>query len=1133
MTFARLPSETAVDRTDPLDRPPEIASALAGAELALPYLLESDDVASFARIAAAGVPRARVSPPMLPLLVAALWRTREQLAPRGLVVVVDDDEAAHALAESAAPYLPGAAVAYLPSRGAAYGSGLEPAAHLVGERALALDALAQGGLVAVSADALVERIAPVDRRPAMVELDLGAEPGFDAVVELLAAAGYERVDTVEERGSFSVRGGIIDVFPTTGREPIRAEFFGDEIERLSAFSAFTQRSLHELDRAVVYPAAEPGDLEQEWGAEEDEPVIPAGLVALAPELERLAQVLVWNPEQVVEAAREHSEEAADRLRDPQLRARGYVRPQEVEALVERSGALEELPLGQTVTFEAQPPALASFGIAEAENELRALVRAGYRVLVCFPHVGEAERTRLALTRIDVETPQPGAAGPDEAGVAFCQATIRGGVVIPWLRLAVLPSSQLFRRRATRRAIGLGRALAAFGDLRAGDYVVHDDHGVGRFVRFDTREVGGVVRDYLYLEFRGDDRLYVPHEQLGKVSRYIGSDGSAPTLARLGGKAWNTLKARARNAVRELAGELLALYARRQATSRPPFPGDDEWTARLEEAFPYQETDDQQRAIDAVTEDMEGEQPMDRLVCGDVGFGKTEVAVRAAMKCVSGGRQVMVLVPTTVLAQQHGATFRDRFRDFPVEVETVSRFRPPSEVKQVLARFREGKVDVLIGTHRVLSRDVVPGNLGLVVVDEEQRFGVAQKELLRQMRLEVDVLAMSATPIPRTLHMSLSGLRDISVITTPPRGRRPIKTHVGEFDEELIAAALRREHAREGQSFYLHNRVETIDEAAARVRSWVPELRVGVAHGQMPERQLEEVMLAFLRGDHDVLVSTTIIESGLDIPQANTLVVERADTLGLSQLYQIRGRVGRSDVTAHSYLFYPDRRELSEEARHRLSTLADYTELGSGYRIAMRDLELRGAGNLLGDEQSGHVAAVGFELYCELLAEAVAELQGATGPPPRPVRVDAQVDAYVPASYVSLEAVKIDLHRRLALAGSVSDLRELRAEVVDRFGPLPDPVENLFGIHEARMLAGELGAEVVVVRGAKLTVSPLRMDSAQVREMKQRVPQAIYSVAAREVSSKLELQPNSNGRPNMREGLEVLAAIIESRRQTAA
>jgi transcription-repair coupling factor (superfamily II helicase) len=383
-------------------------------------------------------------------------------------------------------------------------------------------------------------------------------------------------------------------------------------------------------------------------------------------------------------------------------------------------------------------------------------------------------------------------------------------------------------------------------------------------------------------------------------------------------------------------------------------------------------------------------------------------------------------------------------------------------------------------------------------------------------------------------MSLSGLRDISVITTPPRGRRPIKTHVGEFDEELIAAALRREHAREGQSFYLHNRVETIDEAAARVRSWVPDLRVGVAHGQMPERRLESVMLEFLRGDHDVLVSTTIIESGLDIPQANTLVVERADTLGLSQLYQIRGRVGRSDVTAHSYLFYPDRRELSEEARHRLSTLADYTELGSGYRIAMRDLELRGAGNLLGDEQSGHVAAVGFELYCELLAEAVSELQGAAGPPPRPVRVDAQVDAYVPASYVSLEAVKIDLHRRLALAAGVSELRELRAEVADRFGPLPDPVDNLFAIQEARLLAAEIGAEVVTLRGGKLTLSPVRLDSADVRDLKQRMPRAIYSVNAREVSCRLEPpQSDSNAQVTMREGLEVLAAILDGRRAHAA
>ncbi|HKV67133.1 MAG TPA: transcription-repair coupling factor, partial [Gaiellales bacterium] len=619
---------------------------------------------------------------------------------------------------------------------------------------------------------------------------------------------------------------------------------------------------------------------------------------------------------------------------------------------------------------------------------------------------------------------------------------------------------------------------------------------------------------------------------GKVSKYIGADAGAPALSKLGGKAWQNLKSRARTSLRELAGELLALYARRQTATRPAVGPDDEWMARLEASFPFDETDDQGVAIDAVKQDLEAPQPMDRLVCGDVGFGKTEVAVRAAFKVASAGRQVLMLVPTTILAQQHAATLRERFRDFPVRVEMVSRFRAPAEVKKVLAEFAAGKVDVLVGTHRVLSRDVVPQNLGLVVLDEEQRFGVAQKELLRQLRLEVDVLAMSATPIPRTLHMSLSGLRDISVITTPPRGRHPIKTHVGEFDEELIAAGLRREHARGGQSFYLHNRVETIEDVAERVRRWVPELRVGVAHGQMAERALEGVMMQFLRGEFDVLVSTTIIESGLDIPQANTLVVERADTLGLAQLYQIRGRVGRSEEVAHAFLFYPDRRELSDEARHRLSTLADYTELGSGYRIAMRDLELRGAGNLLGDEQSGHVAAVGFELYCELLAEAVAELQGAPLAAAKPVRVEAQVDAYVPASYVPLEAVKIDLHRRVALAVDRSELREIEAELADRFGPLPEPVANLLAIQELRLVAADMGMAVATLRGGTFSFGPVALGSAEVRALRERFPAVRYSVASRELRLRPVLEP-SESRPQVLHGLELLDAIIDIRREIAA
>jgi transcription-repair coupling factor (superfamily II helicase) len=648
-------------------------------------------------------------------------------------------------------------------------------------------------------------------------------------------------------------------------------------------------------------------------------------------------------------------------------------------------------------------------------------------------------------------------------------------------------------------VRVGRALQSFADLRTGDHVVHEDHGVGKLLGFETKTVAEVTRDYLFLAFRGDDRLYVPHEQIAKVSRYVGADGHAPALSKLGGKAWQNIKNRARAGARELAGELLALYAQRQRAAGVAFEADGDLLEQLEASFAYEETPDQRQAIEVVKEDLEAERPMDRLVCGDVGFGKTEVGVRAAFVVVENGKQVLLLAPTTILAQQHWNTFRERYRDLPVTVEMISRFRRPAEVKRVLAQYAAGRVDVLVGTHRVLSRDVVPKDIGLVIVDEEQRFGVAQKELLRQLRLEVDVLSLSATPIPRTLHMSLAGLRDISVIETPPQGRRPIRTHVGEYDEELVRQALVREHERGGQSFFLHNRVESIEEAAERLRQLCPELRFLVVHGQMPERELEGHMLSFLSGDADVLVSTTIIESGLDIPQANTLIVERADALGLAQLYQIRGRVGRSDVVAHAYLFYPDGHELSPEARARLATLADYTELGSGFAIAMRDLEIRGAGDLLGAEQSGHVAALGFELYVEMLAEAVAELQGQRRVIARPVRVDARVDAYVPATYVGSEALRIDLHRRLALAEHEDELRELHAAVEDRYGPLPEPVEHLFAIQEAKLKLALLGADYLVFRGGRATVGPLVLGSEELKELRSDVDTAVYMTSRREVS----------------------------------
>ena len=1038
--------------------------------------------------------RARVSEPALPLLLAAIF---EELA-RPLVLLAPEDADARDAAEAAGWFLGDERVALLPSRGVSWGSGLEPPPHLVGERARALEVLAAGGLVIASAAALAEGMPPPRARPAPLRIAVGEEPGIDSVTEHLALAGYERVDQAQERGQFALRGGIVDVYPTTGREPLRIELFGDEIEGIRVFSPFTQRTLHAVGAATIYPASERRlDLVEPRLAHEegDEPhPVPDDLVPPivgGPDF-------VWQPDEIREV---WEEEQLDGI------------------AFDGATILDPLPAGQPHAFEAQRPAIAARGLAEAENELRALVRGGLRTVVAFPHQGEALRTENLLRRVEARLFEPGEELPEEAELLFAVTPARRGFVWRELGLALLPDVQVFRRRP-RRTTPAGRALQSFAELRTGDYVVHEDHGVGELLGFETKQVAGITRDYLQLAFRGEDRLYVPHEHVGKVSRYVGVDGKAPALSKLGGKAWHLLKTRARAAIRELAGELLKLYAERQNAPGISYDLSQDWLDRLEASFPYQETPDQRTAIEAVKEDLEAPRPMDRLVCGDVGFGKTEVAVRAAFAAALNGKQTLMLVPTTVLAQQHWITFRERYRDFPVRVEMVSRFRKPADVKRVLAEFADGKVDVLIGTHRVLSRDVIPKELGLVIVDEEQRFGVAQKELLRSLRLEVDVLALTATPIPRTLHMSLSGLRDISVIETPPEGRRPIRTHVGEYDEELVKTSLEREAARSGQAFYLHNRVETIDEAAERLRQLAPGLRFIVAHGQMRERELEERMLSFLRGDADVLVSTTIIESGLDIPQANTLIVERADALGLAQLYQIRGRVGRSDLLAHAYLFYPDASELTPEARARLATLADHTELGAGFAIAMRDLEIRGAGELLGAEQHGHLAALGFELYVELLGEAVAELAGERRTVARPVRVDARIDAYVPADYIAAEAQKIDLHRRLALTESDDELNELEAATVDRYGPLPEPVENLFTIQAAKLKLAQLGADYLVFRGGRSTVGPLVLGSEEIRALRERIDTAVYATSRNEVSVKHDGFP---------EALNVVDAILETRR----
>jgi transcription-repair coupling factor (superfamily II helicase) len=1056
-------------------------------------LAESERLQAFADALPAA---ARVSEPALPLLLAAL---HDRLA-RPLVLLAPEDADARDAAEAVAWLAGEHSVAFFPSRGVRADSGLEPPPHLVGERARALDVLAGGGLVCASATALTEPMPPAQVRPEPIRLAVGDEPGIDGLAERLALAGYERVERADERGQFAVRGGLVDVFPTTGREPLRVELFGDEIEGIRAFSPFTQRALHPVEAAVVYPAAERRrDLVAAGNSlllDEGERPRPAGDLVLPL---RGGPDLVWQPEEVRAVWQEEGLGSVP---------------------LARAAELEPLPKGQPFAFEAQRPALVARGLAEAENELNAFLRAGLRVLVAFPHRGDALRTQNLMRRATARIYGPGDRLPADAELLFAVSPARRGFVWRDLGVALLPDTQVFRRRVPReRRLG-GRALQSFADLRTGDYVVHEDHGVGKLLGFETRTVADVTRDYLLLAFRGDDRLYVPHEQLGKVSRYVAADAKAPALSKLGGRAWELVKTRARASMRELAGELLALYARRQQAGGEAFDLRDELLERLESSFPYRETPDQERAIEAVKEDLEAPRPMDRLVCGDVGFGKTEVAIRAAFAVAVNGKQTLLLAPTTLLAEQHWHTFRDRYRDFPVEVEMVSRFRKPAEARRILADFSGGRVDVLIGTHRVLSRDVIPKSLGLVVIDEEQRFGVAQKELLRSLRLEVDVLALSATPIPRTLHMSLSGLRDVSIIETPPQGRRPIRTHVGEYDEELVKLALEREVERGGQAFYLHNRVETIEEGAAKLAQLCPGLRFLVAHGKMRERELEDRMHAFLRGDADVLVSTTIIESGLDIPQANTLVVERADALGLAQLYQIRGRVGRSDVTAHAYLFYPDATELSQEARARLATLADHTELGSGFQIAMRDLEIRGAGELLGAEQSGHVAALGFELYVEMLQEAVAELAGERRVAVRPVRVDARVDAYVPADYIGSEALKIDLHRRLALVESDDELRELEAATEDRFGPLPEPVRNLFEIQESKLRLAELGADYLVFRAGRATVGPLVLGSGELRALRGLAGTAVYTSARREVSMRAE---------RFKQAVGLADAILEARR----
>ncbi|HEX3804060.1 MAG TPA: transcription-repair coupling factor [Solirubrobacteraceae bacterium] len=1104
--------------------------------------------------------RAFVSTSLRPFLIAALL---DRDPARAAIVVAGDDRQARELAASLRAWLAPRRVRYYPSRGVTYESHLAPPAHLTGQRIAALDALLDprgdgdsAPVVVVSAVALSEKVPDPSLRPHGFTLRKGELLDLDETAMDLVAAGYERVDQVDDRGQFATRGGLLDVFPSTEDRAVRVDLFGDEIESLRWFSTFTQRSLGDAEEVEVAPAAELAveyrelaeiaALEKEENRPDITELLPVEDFRTFLELvDSQASVLLAAEEEVPPALADHWQDVTTAFHDSEAHHL-YVAPDAITAALDARTKirLSSIDQDQPFQFRGQAADVGARGIRDAEPELEKLTRSGYRTVVAFAVRGEGERAaynlgRLKVGWLDGDRPAGGRAGGTEftpvaangsSPLTFAHARLREGFIAPQFHLAVIPEHRLFRRRrAPEGPVRVGRrgALRSFAELRTGDIVVHEDHGIARFAGFDTKTVAGVTRDYLNLEYAGSDRVFMPVEQLAKISRYVGGGGeNGPPLSKLGGTRWDTLKARARRAAQEMAGELLNLYAERKRREGHAFPPDTEWQQEFEAAFPYTETPDQRDAIEFVKADMEAPRPMDRLICGDVGYGKTEVALRAAFKSAQDGKQVMVLVPTTILAQQHYGTFSERLKDYPVRIEHVSRFRPAAEQKEAILAFGRGEVDILIGTHRLLSRDVRAKDLGLLVVDEEQRFGVRQKELLKQMKLRVDVIAMSATPIPRTLQMSLAGIRDISVIETPPEGRRPVKTYVGEYDEELVKAALLREHARGGQAFFLHNRVESIDETAERLRGLLPQMRFEVAHGQMDDSELEQRMLAFLRGDADVLVATSIIEAGIDIPEANTLIVERAEMFGLSQLYQIRGRVGRSRERAYAYLLYPSSAALSSDAAQRLSALSDYTELGAGFKVAMRDLEIRGAGNLLGDEQSGHVAALGFELYMQMLDEAVQAAQAASDGSEaedewEPVRLEVGVDAYVPADYIPYEQAKVDVHRRIAGAREVAEIGLLREELMDRFGDIPEALENLLLLQIARIKLGQAGATAVSFKGGRLAVTPIELDSTRAKALRAEIPEALYESG----KSQLSVRVASDAGSQFREIVRVADALL--------
>jgi transcription-repair coupling factor (superfamily II helicase) len=969
----------------------------------------------------------------------------------------------------------------------------------------------------------------------VLSLSLGDEISLVSLTQYLAINAYSRTDLVEKRGEFAVRGGIVDLFLPLMEHPIRLEFFGDEIEEMRYFAVSDQRTFEPVIGGIeILPSRELLITEEvQIRAEELSHKFPElqeicgriangiyveGMESLSGVLTETAPLMTFLPAttQIV------------LIDDERIRLRSIDLMKTAEEFLvaawssAANGGATPLPLHDelergtyTSLDEAlkdhQKTSINSFGDESSFfindflplesyrskhdqlfSDIRRWIHSDYLVIVSAHNRGLSERIRDLLSEADIPVRHHEELHtiPVRGTVAVTTSAITHGFINEKIKIVFITDHDISGVSSSQQERMPSRRKKAIDplELKRGDYVVHEHHGVGRYIELVERTISGATREYLVIEYapskRGQpgDRIYVPTDSLEQVTRYVG--GEAPAIHRIGGADWIKAKSRAKKAVKEIAGELIRLYAARTSAPGYAFSPDTPWQRELEDAFSYVETADQLSTIEEVKRDMERPYPMDRLVCGDVGYGKTEIAIRAAFKAVQDGKQVAVLVPTTLLVQQHLATFTERYTGFPIKVAGLSRFNTAKENKDILSELASGAIDIVIGTHRLLSRDVVMRDLGLIIVDEEQRFGVEHKEALKKMRTTVDVLAMSATPIPRTLEMAVTGIREMSTITTPPEERHPVLTYVGPYDDKQVTAAIHRELLRDGQVFYIHNRVESIDTAAARLRTLVPEARIAIAHGQMAENVLEDVILAFWNRQFDILVCTTIVENGIDVPNANTLIVERADLFGLSQLHQIRGRVGRSRERAYAYFLYPADKPLTELALDRLTTISTHTELGSGMQVALKDLEIRGAGNLLGGEQSGHIADVGFDLYMRMVGEAVAEYKSGYFDEAKPdleCRVELPVTAHLSPEFITGDRLRLDIYRRLADSRSVADIESIREELIDRFGDLPIPAQTLLHVAQLRVRAKELGIAEVVLQGNFLRVAEVELkDSAQMR-----------------------------------------------------